>query len=139
VVLNVVLEQVPPNTTFSRISSGFLTIKGPALTTDWHYSQKNTRYPGIATQWTFQDTEEMDWQGTPDVCSQVTLLMLFRSMQSYYAHYPQVCGLILVKEKPNLHRRVGLFHAPEIELLQKVFKNSALPHQGFQEETFIII
>jgi hypothetical protein len=43
VVVNVTLQQNPPNTTYGQIQAGSLTIEGQTLVIKWRYNEQRTQ------------------------------------------------------------------------------------------------
>jgi hypothetical protein len=111
VVLDVGLEQEPPNTTYGQIYSGYLKIEGLALRTTWHYNQEPGLMLNADLVTTSRDAIEAGWADDYDACVRVTALLLTRGDSTYHKIEHFVFGLLLAEVAPGIYQRVGTFHS----------------------------
>jgi hypothetical protein len=138
-VLDVALEQEPPNTTYGQIHSGHLTLQGLALTTTWFYNQK----PGLTLNAdqvnTSRDAVESGWADDYDAHAEVTVLLLTKGESTYHKIEHFIFGLLLVEVAPRIYQRVGTFHSSVSGRVNVDSIDTGQIVKGFRRQTFTII
>ncbi|KAH5069019.1 hypothetical protein HBI56_186060 [Parastagonospora nodorum] len=133
VLVDLVLEQIPPNTTYGQIRSASLTLEGLALNTKWSFNEgyhslqnlgsdsvfvpdsiltpgsilRRSVFPTTSMFTTRDAMEDM----TPTTADEwpVVAFILVRGTGGIEIREKFVFGLLLVEEASGQHRRVGTF------------------------------
>jgi len=104
-VVDVSIEQNPPDTTFGKIYDGFLTITAPVKWTECHHDDRRSS----STILKHPSDARVSWDASlPDgyVDANVSVLAVLLMRRDYYA-FTHHCGLALVPASPGKYRRVG--------------------------------
>jgi hypothetical protein len=140
VILDVGLQQEPPNTTHGQIHSGYLVLEGFALTQTTGFGYESWDF-GCAT---FQDAIEEVWQDACDARIPVTTLVLKTDTQVTasggikYSFF----GLILVKVASEQYQRVGVFllRVRDLERSEEDYDYAArIKELGFERQELRIV
>jgi hypothetical protein len=134
-ISDVGLQQKPPNTTYGQVYSGYLTVRGLALSTTWRYNNLSTSRSIAAPVYfitTTRDASETDWTDEHDAQVSVTALILKEgiSMDAHASGLDSVFGLLLVDAAADTHRRVGTF--------QLSYRSPGFP-KDFRVQTLTIV
>jgi hypothetical protein len=140
IVLDVALQQEPPDTTHGQIHSGYLVLEGFALT-------RTTEFPYYSSDFdymTFQDAIEEAWQDAYDGRIPVTTLVLntnTRVTASGGIKY-SFFGLILAKVASEQYQRVGAFllRVRDLERSEEDYDYAArIRELGFERQELTIV
>ena len=137
-VVDVSIEQNPPDTTFGKIYDGFLTITAPVKWIEWHHdgdlSSTFLKYSRDAQIfWNaqiFWDASLTDGSVDANV-SVLAVLLMCRG----YGGDTHCCGLVLVPASPGKYRRVGFLSHGFYEHAEENIKF----YSSFEPQTITII
>jgi len=122
-LVHLILEQTPPNTTYGRIQSASLTLEGLALNTKWSFDEGYQILQDIY-MFTTRDAKE-DMVPTTKGEWPVTAFVLVRGTEGIQMLEIFVFGLLLVEEASEQYRRVGTFRIwlrPARHDINKIFQ-----------------
>lgn len=110
-IVDVSLQQDPPQTAYGQIYTGHLILEGLALSTDWFYNQERygLQWEGHRCVVPSRDARENEWGDEPNAHATVTALILMWGKPRRSGQDETTFGLLLLKVAEEKYRRVGTF------------------------------